>query len=254
MQEDQGIGYHSQARSSLLESLEGFFGDLRNRKLEAKLAIVAYGELDDIGKVNAEVYHSIDFSKIRKIVFLTEGKELAYSSETWNTPLGKVDTDQGLVEKIREEFERNETAFKDNFEIEEQLIFLQYRLDEFEFLPLTIPDEANQEKVSKLVEKLKEATGPHDLVIVPFNFAKINGEEKEKVVQKDHEIVKALEEQDIKKFQKEAEEEELSGRKALEVGIRSKDLERFHRIRHDVIFKTDLEKGFSVGIGGFCYT
>jgi hypothetical protein len=102
------------------------------------------------------------------------GSPVALSTETWSTPLGKVETDHELAEKLAGSIIcQDEVAHRFEHSIEVQIPFLQYRFKhDFRILPVCIgmQDEEIALEVGMEIARAITAIGRKAVIIASSDF------------------------------------------------------------------------------------
>lgn len=156
-------------------------GGLRKRKrVDCRGVVVPHAGWDYSGYVAARVF--ADIPKVERVVITGPnhygmGPDFSVSSDdAWETPLGAVEVDRGLAERIVENSpaQPDEMAHLREHSIEVQLPFLQAVLDDFKIVPVSIkhyaPDEGFLEGCRALGEALAKALPKKSLVVASTDF------------------------------------------------------------------------------------
>jgi hypothetical protein len=125
------------------------------------------------------------------------GGAIAVSKETWKTPLGEVEVDGEVADRLWKTcgiVDLDEDAHRYEHSIEVQLPFLQYIYGDFKFVPISI---GIQDLETSL--ELAECIAMDDfLILASSDFT--HYEPKSEAFQKDNEAIKHLIAMDEKKF------------------------------------------------------
>ncbi|OKY77131.1 MAG: putative class III extradiol dioxygenase MEMO1 family [Candidatus Methanohalarchaeum thermophilum] len=126
------------------------------------------------------------------------GSGIALSDQDWETPLGQVEVNKEISERLRDIGVFDERAHKREHSIEVQVPILQYFFDDFQIIPICMSIQ-DEETTKKLGERLAEISEERDISIVassdfthyqPLEIAK----------RQDMEARKKIEELDVKGF------------------------------------------------------
>jgi len=161
------------ADSSVLKhDIQSYLNQTSQPKVTPKAIVVPHAGYIYSGPVAASAYsHIIPIKhKIKRVVLLGPSHRVAFKglavpeSDTFNTPLGNIDIDQGLIQKLANlpQVIASDQAHQDEHSLEVQLPFLQEILDDFTLLPLVVGD-AEQEDVAEVISTL---WGDEDTLIV----------------------------------------------------------------------------------------
>jgi hypothetical protein len=94
-----------------------------------------------------------------------------YPSGEWETPLGTVEVDQALAEKIAgEKFVLNEEAHIYEHSVEVQIPFLQHVFKDFKIVPICIMEQ-RLNAMKELGKKLADVLGDGHMVIASTDFS-----------------------------------------------------------------------------------
>jgi len=94
-----------------------------------------------------------------------------YPSGEWETPLGSVEIDSGLAEKIAgEKFVLSEEAHIYEHSVEVQIPFLQHVFKEFKIVPICVMEQ-RLNVMKELGEKLAKVLGDGHMVIASTDFS-----------------------------------------------------------------------------------
>ena len=125
------------------------------RGFNALGAIVPHAGYQFSGSVAGATFSSARTDKKKFILFGPNhtgyGSDIALSSEEWQTPLGIVRVDRGLVDKIKENINIDESAHRYEHSLEVQLPFLQILYRNFSIVPICLsnPDFDELEKIAE---------------------------------------------------------------------------------------------------------
>ncbi len=143
-----------------------------------KALIVPHAGYVYSGPVAASGYARIagERREIRRVVLLGPSHRVplrglaASSSEAFATPLGVVPVDREAVDAILElpQVQVFEAAHREEHSLEVQLPFLQYLLEDFSLVPLSVGD-AEPEEVGEVIERLWG--GPETLLVVSSDLS-----------------------------------------------------------------------------------
>jgi MEMO1 family protein len=86
----------------------------------------------------------------------------------WNTPLGEIEIESGLAERLISEFKFSieiSSRYEQDNTIELQLPFIKYLFPDVKILPLGVPPKASSIRIGERVSEIAEETGKKILVI-----------------------------------------------------------------------------------------
>ena len=160
-------------KSQIKKCFDHSLGPKKMEKKEFSVAIVPHAGYSYSGSIAAHVYAQIE--KANYIILGTNhsgmGTMFSLMKEgLWKTPLGEVEIERGLSEKLTKEnslIEQDVMAHEHEHSIEVQLPFLQYRFgNDFKFIPLcimpTIPDTTFLEKCVSIGKTIAEILKKED--------------------------------------------------------------------------------------------
>ncbi len=163
----------------------------------AKILIVPHAGLSFSGQVAAWGFKQIKENKFTRIILLGASHRhfLNYASifekGFWETPLGKVEVDQSLAQKIinGKETVADNTPHQDEHSLEIELIFLQKVLKNFKIAPILLSQTSN-ELIEILAKKISENLDGQTLLVVSTDLSHYPPYEVANKV--DNETIKAI--------------------------------------------------------------
>jgi AmmeMemoRadiSam system protein B len=177
------------------------------------------------GSIAAWGYHAVRNSSVRTIFLLSplhrlfSGKYTVTSHDFYKTPLGTVPINRGLLENIAKKIPLTSVPFDNEHSIEIQLPFLQMVFKDFSIVPIMIGSVdvyRINDCVNALVECFPEKGG---LIVASSDLHHIDNYQK--VVERDHRVIGALESMDIKRIKTVFDDEECTvcGRAPITIAI-----------------------------------
>jgi AmmeMemoRadiSam system protein B len=132
--------FYESDKEKLISQIDGCFGKAGKKHESAKAIIVPHAGYFFSGKCAAKAYSRITGNRF--IIFGPNhyGSFSGISMEMWKTPLGEVNVDEKLAQKILLKsglVVREECHFKEH-SIEVQLPFLQHMKKDFTFVPISL--------------------------------------------------------------------------------------------------------------------
>lgn len=138
-------GFYPRNEKDIRKMISGFSGEQR-KKIGAKAIMVPHAGYIYSGPVAGEVYAGVELP--RRFIIISpnhwEGRtDIAVdTSDQWETPLGIVNLDQDLRERIlkhTDKIKQAEPAHRKEHAIEVQIPFIQYHLgNDFRFVPVAM--------------------------------------------------------------------------------------------------------------------
>ncbi|VUT24679.1 MAG: hypothetical protein MASP_00653 [Candidatus Methanolliviera sp. GoM_asphalt] len=126
------------------------------------------------------------------------GSPVAVSSEEWQTPIGVVEPDLEIIDRIPPTIiDRDELAHRREHSIEVQLPFLQYLFEEFKIVPICLGLQ-DQETIDEVVKSVLEAISNlkrEMAFIASSDFSHYIPEET--AHRKDRKMIEKIEEMDV---------------------------------------------------------
>ncbi|MBM3435890.1 MAG: AmmeMemoRadiSam system protein B [Bacteroidetes bacterium] len=169
-------------KEELVQMLEDLFDQAESKKCQNVIAIVSpHAGFIFSGKVAASGFNQIEAGKVYENIFIIgsshttwfEGASV-YSAGDFITPLGQVNVNINLAEKLIEEneiFKFSQTAHALEHSIEVQLPFLQYILKEgFQIVPIILGTQS-KEDCRKIARALKPFFTESNLFIISSDFS-----------------------------------------------------------------------------------
>ena len=144
-------------------------------KLKACGVVVPHAGYIYSGGVAADVYASIEGAQTFVLLgpnHYMVGSGVAVSEEAWSTPLGTVEVDRQLVERLDGIIDHDETAHRSEHSIEVQIPFLQYFFQDFEIVPIAIgmqDYDTVQEVAAELIRAL-QGYGRTTVIVASSDF------------------------------------------------------------------------------------
>ncbi len=140
------------------------------------------------------------------------GSAVALSQDTWETPLGKVETDRELGKLLAGSIiDYDETAHRFEHSIEVQIPFLQHRFAEgFRILPICmgLQDEETSIEVGLEVARAVKASGKKAVFIASSDFT--HYQSAERASDNDHYLMDPVLRMDIPEFYRRREERNIT--------------------------------------------
>ncbi len=144
-------GFYPWRKNELLKMLEALFEKAEKKDVGNIIGgVVPHAGYVYSGLTAAHFYKNIRDSYDVVIILGTNhtglGEKAAISREPWETPLGTVEVDLELADALMDachHIKADELAHLYEHSIEVQLPFLQYKLKDFRFVPITIMSNGN---------------------------------------------------------------------------------------------------------------
>jgi AmmeMemoRadiSam system protein B len=161
----------------LEKELDRCFEGLEIRERDVIGAVCPHAGYVYSGKVAAHVYASLPKADTYVILgpnHTGHGSALSMSRDTWKTPLGSVEVDVDLADRILGSIiDMDELGHKYEHSIEVQLPFLQYRFgSDFRILPICMgmQDEETAVEVGDIIGRLVSDNGKRVVFIASSDF------------------------------------------------------------------------------------
>lgn len=206
--------YYPAKREQIVSQLKSFFSKLQKPKNKAKAIIAPHAGHAYSGATAAVSYSCLEKAKTFVIISPNHsgyGEAISiYPKGSWKTPLGEIEIDSELSEKIATETGvLDETGHLQEHSIEVQLPFLQYLFgDSFKIVAITIGTNDLKE-IKVLGRAIAEASkGKSVSVIASGDFT--HQEPLETAKRKDLRAIALIEKLDIEGFYSLVESERLS--------------------------------------------
>ncbi|ATZ60757.2 MAG: MEMO1 family protein [Methanosarcinales archaeon Met12] len=196
-----GQFYEGEAKA-LRRRIEGYIATAEVEIFEEMTgAVVPHAGYVYSGQVAAHVYAALPSAETYVILGPNHrgaGSMVAVSTDTWSTPLGEVEIDEGIVNMLPDRIDRDEVAHRYEHSIEVQLPFLQYRFKDFKIVPICMGLQ-DEETAKKLGAELGNVLKDEDVVILASSD--FTHYEPNQVARKnDHRIIKSILELDVSTF------------------------------------------------------
>lgn len=94
-----------------------------------------------------------------------QGAAVALSKDTWKTPMGEVEVDTELTDKLTSAAVYDSLAHEQEHSIEVQIPFLQYYKNDFKIAPLSMGLQ-DEDTVMEIAEKITDITQDKDVAMV----------------------------------------------------------------------------------------
>ncbi len=220
------------------------------------------------GQVAAKTYKAISGTNKRNFVILGVDHQgegvIATSKEDWQTPLGTAKIDEAFVDYLTKEqaIIQDEGVLRREHSIEVQIPFLQYLFDNFEFVPVQVPNISYKE-ILELAKLLSEENyffiATSDLIHYgpSYNFFPKESlyDPEDYVKNLDNEIIKQICKFDGKPFLDYTREKDLTICGATPITLLleiTKKLggKKIEKIAYDTSFSSSHDASTIVGYGG----
>lgn len=226
------------------------------------------------GKTAAKVYSQIE-KRYDSVILLGPdhtglAETVSISTEPWKTPLGEIDIDRDLAEKI---IKQSDIIIEDNnahtyeHSIEVQLPFLQYQLKSLKIVPIIIPTgNTGLEELQDIADTISKATEDKKILFIAssdfthfgkgYNFVPVEKDELEWVKNTDKDIIKKITELDEIQTINKAKETTMCGSVPIAVLImimRNKNIDRGTLIDYTTSYEVSKNRDAVVGYGGIIF-
>ncbi len=149
-----------------------------NKSELINILIVPHAGYKFSGAVAAAGYKQLKNQNIDRIILLGNSHQSFFDGvaiddrNQWETPLGQVETDQKLIEKLcsHELIDCNPQPHNQEHSLEVQLPLLQSVLTDFKIIPILL-GQINNKTLDQLTSILKENLGPNTLVIISTDLS-----------------------------------------------------------------------------------
>ncbi len=220
------------------------------------------------GQVAAKTYKAISGTNKRNFVILGVDHHgsgvIATSKENWQTPLGTAKIDRAFSDYLTKEqaIISDEFALKGEHSIEVQIPFLQYLFNDFEFVPIQVPNISYNE-ILELAKLLSEENyffiATSDLIHYgsSYNFFPKESlyDPNDYVKNLDNEIIEQICKFDGKGFLNYTREKDLTLCGATPIALlleiaKNLGCKKIEKIMHDTSFSSSHDVSTIVGYGG----
>ena len=226
------------------------------------------------GKTAAKVYSLIEDHYDSVVILGPDHTGLAetasISIENWKMPFGEVEVDKELGRKIISESDlitEDENAHMYEHSIEVQLPFLQYKLKEFKFVPITIPHTIiNIDTLQEIADAISSATIEKNVLFIAssdlthfgkgYGFVPVETDEIEWIRKTDNEIMASITELDELQTLNKSKKSTVCGSIPIAILImilKNKKIESGTIIDYSTSYDTSKDKNIIVGYGGIVF-
>ncbi|MBW6461938.1 MAG: AmmeMemoRadiSam system protein B [DPANN group archaeon] len=226
------------------------------------------------GKTAAKTYSQIEKEYDTVILLGPDHTGLAetvsISTETWITPLGEIEIDTALAEKI---INKSDIIIEDNtaqtyeHSIEVQLPFLQYKLKNLKIIPIIIPtNNTDLNTLQNVADTISQATKDKNVLFIAssdfthlgkgYNFVPVEKNELEWIRHTDKEIIKNITELDEMQTLNKAKKTTVCGSIPIALLImimKNKNIEKGVIIDYSTSYDISKNKNAIVSYGGIVF-
>lgn len=267
MREPVATGFYPGDPEELEETIEKLLEDAKVKNLDPEGLIVPHAGYPFSGDTAAYAYKTLENKEeeYNKIILLGPnhygtGAEIALPDQNWKTPLGELKVDKDLIQKIKEETNArvDNKAHKREHSIEVQLPFLQYLLNSFKIVPISIKHNSlNKESIKELGEELKEVKDENTLLIASsdlihfgpnYRYMPVENDRIQFVEEKDREFIDQVVQFNPEGVIQKGEETTVCGYGAIAALIHAlKDGKKASILQHSTSFEKTQDKNNIVG-------
>ncbi|NOQ55319.1 MAG: AmmeMemoRadiSam system protein B [Nanohaloarchaea archaeon] len=226
------------------------------------------------GKTAAKAYAQIEKEYDAVILLGPDhtgmAKTVSISTEPWRTPLGEIEIDKTLAEKI---IEKSDIIIKDNdahtyeHSIEVQLPFLQHQLKNLKIVPIIIPHtDIGLKKLQDIADTISKATEGKKVLFIAssdlthfgkgYNFVPVEKDELEWIKNTDNTIMQKITELDEIQTLNRTRETTVCGSIPIAILImimKNKNIDKGAIIDYATSYDVSKNKDAIVGYGGIVF-
>jgi AmmeMemoRadiSam system protein B len=201
--------FYPGAASQLLQQIEGFLASVEPREPKGQVVglISPHAGYVYSGQTAAYAYAQVRDASFDTVVVLSPvhriplGPFAVTRASAYQTPLGSVSLDEGLVAALGRELDVERVSFDGEHAIEVQIPFLQVVLNDIKLLPIMIgaPSFAAGQELGQALARI--LTGHKALMVASTDLYHI--EDYEQVHQRDQSVIDALTTLDLARIQDE---------------------------------------------------
>ncbi|MDD4996127.1 MAG: AmmeMemoRadiSam system protein B [Patescibacteria group bacterium] len=173
--------FYSADKDVLARQIDGFLARAEKTKIEGdfKMLILPHAGYDYSGQTAAYGFKELTDRNIKTVILIGPSHQDWFSGaaftnyDFWQTPLGKVEIDKELRQKLIQENKNifiREQAHENEHCLEVILPFLQKTIRNYKILPIII-FQANDKFLSDLAQMLKKHLTDQDLIIVSSDLS-----------------------------------------------------------------------------------
>lgn len=166
------VGFYPQRESELEEAVQGFLKRAPETNINPKGLIVPHAGYRFSGETSAYAYKSLKSKEPKNAVILgfnhrSIGREASLSTEDWRTPLGELEVNRDLTDRLLDNPSLNEdnSAHEREHSIEVQLPFLQYLFPDIKIVPISLSNKLDYMEVQSISQTLKEIDYEENILI-----------------------------------------------------------------------------------------
>jgi len=166
----------------LRKTIKGFLADVERHEVEGKILAILVPHAGYVysGQIAAYSYKQLEGHRVNSVVLICNSHAAYFSGiaidgrDAWQTPLGSVDLDKDLADKlvmIDELVHYDSTVHERDHTLEVQLPFLQTALKgDFKIVPMLFGNTPDR-TYKKLARALAENLGKDDIVIISTDMS-----------------------------------------------------------------------------------
>jgi len=173
--------FYPDNKDGLIQMMDQFLNEVESDEEidNIKALIVPHAGYVYSGKVAAYGFKVIEDSNFNKVILIGSSHNFHLSKATidgndaWQTPLGEVDLDIELRDKLIENdlFEINSEAHKPEHSLEVEVPFLQRTLNDFKLLPILVSSSINDSDLKKISNILETHIDERTLIVVSTDMS-----------------------------------------------------------------------------------
>lgn len=233
LRQPYSAGQYYPADADRLEyKLKGYLKSVSEEKIdgEVKAIIAPHAGYAFSGQVAAYSYKLLVGKEINTVVIICNSHADYFSgiavddSDAWETPLGIVEVDKKLADKLvkfDKNIEFNGNIFRNQDQtLEVQIPFLQIALkDDFKIVPIFFGNSYD-DSYKKLAEALKENLGENDIVVISTDMSHYPAyKDANRVDKRTLEIIKSLNVVEIEEYIKGIDNEQIPNEQTVLCGV-----------------------------------
>jgi len=192
--------FYSADKNELAQMMGQFLNGVKDRSSDSEIRALIVPHAGHVysGGVAAYGFKAIQGQDINRVILIGSShnlhldKAMIDGNDLWQTPLGQVEIDTNLRDKLVKNnlFEINSDVHQPEHSLEVEIPFLQTVLSDFKLLPLLVSSSISQSDLEKISQILEQYLDDQTLIVVSTDMS--HYPEYEEANQVDKKVIEAI--------------------------------------------------------------